>query len=111
MNKKLISLFLLLFHLTVMAQPQLSRDEMHEDFNALLKIIYDGNPQLEVIRQVTGKNIVSEIEALRSQIDTISSFREYFKLVSYVTCCILHRICTIISPIVPKGCVNRKIAT
>jgi hypothetical protein len=64
------------------AQPQLSREEMYADFDTLVKIIREADPQLEVIRQVTGKDILAEIMALRPSIDTITRFPSYYKLVA-----------------------------
>jgi hypothetical protein len=55
---------------------------MIADYDALMKIIHKADPQLEVIRQVTGKDILAEIAALRPSIDTMTRFSSYYKLVA-----------------------------
>jgi hypothetical protein len=81
---KKYSLLLALFPVLVMAQPQLTKDEMRTDFDYLVNIIREVNPQLEVIRQVTGKDILSEIKYLRTEIDTITTFSSFYKLLKRV---------------------------
>jgi hypothetical protein len=80
-KRKVAQLILLLLPATLMAQPQLSREEMRQDYDFLVKIIKETYPQLEVIRLVTGKDILAEIKDLRSSIDTVTAFSSYYKLV------------------------------
>ena len=60
--------------------PTLTKQQMYEDFDYLVNIIRDVEPRLEVIKQVTGKNILSEIEQMQASIDTITTFSSFYEL-------------------------------
>ena len=80
--KMALAILLLIAANTVLnAQPSLTKAEMYEDFNALVKIIKDTDSRLAIRQQVTGKDILTEIENLSSTIDTITTLESYYKLV------------------------------
>lgn len=76
MKAKIIIIFILTLSLSCFAQlenpfEKLTKKQMYRDFDQLIKIIEDGNPQLLVRQKVTGLDQLAMMRAMRSQIDTI----------------------------------------
>ncbi|MDR2835662.1 MAG: hypothetical protein LBV69_05615 [Bacteroidales bacterium] len=84
---KKISLILILFLVTIsiFAQEEnLTKKQMYQDFDELVKIIEEGNPQLEVRKIVTGFHQIDTIKSLRKNIDTITNYSSFHKLLNLV---------------------------
>jgi len=76
-------LFLIMLPFFLLAQDShlsFSRQQMYEDYNQFVQIVRDYNPQINVREMVTGYNVLSRLESLRPQIDSVCSNHDYFKL-------------------------------
>ena len=62
----------------------LTKKQMYQDFDQLVKIIEDGNPQLEVRKIVTGFHQLDTIKSLRKNIDTITNNDNFNALLNRV---------------------------
>ena len=60
--------------------PKLTKEQMYEDFDSLYSAFKLCNPQLEVRKQVTGTDILSEIQTLRKEVDTIKNIESFVLL-------------------------------
>jgi hypothetical protein len=82
MKTKLITLLMTLCLLPValVAQSQLSPQQMQEDFDFLYEKIKAVNPHLAIRKQVTGCDVLAEIQNLRPHLDTICSEAGFFDL-------------------------------
>jgi hypothetical protein len=63
------------------AVPHLTNEQMKQDFDYLIKIIKNNNPQILVRKKITGIDIVGELDMLAKQIDTISNIKDFIVLV------------------------------
>lgn len=62
---------------------KLSKKQMYQDFDQLIQIIQDGNPQLLVRHKVTGLDQLEKMRAMRSQIDTITDNDSFNDLLNH----------------------------
>ncbi len=79
--KKIIflSLFLFLFHLTVMAQ-NMSKQAMQEDLAFLVRTIKEVNPHIAIRETVTGSRLYHEMDSLQKMINDDTSFEAFYYL-------------------------------
>lgn len=73
--------------------PLLTKTQMHEDLNYLLKIISEVNPEIEPLSKVTGFDIIQNIKKYNESIDTLHSnaiFINKIIIPSLVLCRNLH---------------------
>lgn len=61
-------------------KPELSKEQMFQDFDSLYNVIKSCNPQLEVRKLITGIDILSELRNLRKEIDTIKKSDNFILL-------------------------------
>jgi hypothetical protein len=61
---------------------QLTQKQMYDDFDQLRKIIEECNPQIDVRKIVTGFHQLDTIKSLRKNIDTISCYENFRKLLN-----------------------------
>jgi hypothetical protein len=60
---------------------QITKEQMYQDYDSLINIFKNCNPQLEIRKQVTGCDIVDEIKNLRKEIDTINNTENFIILI------------------------------
>ena len=60
--------------------PTLSKAQMYQDFDSLYNIFKFCNPQIVVRKQITGIDILSELKALRNEIDIIKNPEDFIIL-------------------------------
>jgi hypothetical protein len=61
--------------------PMLTTEEMYADFDTLITIMQQCNPQCAVIKTVTGHDMIKELKILRNQIEHINNTFDFIKLV------------------------------
>jgi len=88
MKTKITLIFLLTVSFSCFAQLQnpfekLTKKQMYQDFDQLIQIIEDGNPQLLVRQKVTGLDQIEKMRAMRSQIDTITDNDSFNDLLNH----------------------------
>ena len=84
-TKKNIMLIFILFCINNLnAQNVLTKKQMYEDFDQLIEIISDCNPQIPIRAKVTGFDNLKFAKSLRHNIDTITDGNSYFNLLHYV---------------------------
>jgi hypothetical protein len=81
MKPKLLQLLFFLLPAVLMAQPQLTQQEMREDFDFLYEKIKTVNPHLAIRKQVTSWDVLTEIQKLRPRLDTTRSEAGFFDLI------------------------------
>lgn len=95
-NKKysILSLLFLLSVFGINAQnfKKISKDKMKKDFEAFINFQKEVNPQIEIKKEVTGYDIIKELETIKQSIDTITQNISYYKLIYTATtaCMDLH---------------------
>lgn len=87
-KKNLTFIFLLTLSISCFAQLQnpfekLTKKQMYHDFDQLIQIIQDGNPQLLVRLKVTGLDQMEKMREMRSQIDTITDNDSFNDLLNH----------------------------
>jgi len=85
--KKIFFLAILLcnFVFTVSAfPPELTKQQMYDDFDEFLFIIENANPQLPIRNAVTGINLIDSVKSLRPRIESINEFYEFILLLDTV---------------------------
>lgn len=88
MKTKITLIFLLTVSFSCFAQLQnpfekLTKKQMYQDFDQLIQIIEDGNPQLLVRQKVTGLDQMEKMREMRSQIDTITDNDSFNDLLNH----------------------------
>lgn len=88
MKSKITFIILLTLSISCFAQLQnpfekLTKKQMYHDFDQLIQIIQDGNPQLLVRLKVTGLDQMEKMREMRSQIDTITDNDSFNDLLNY----------------------------
>ncbi|MDR1584269.1 MAG: hypothetical protein LBS55_13620 [Prevotellaceae bacterium] len=78
--KQILLLSLCLLSGKIYAQEILSREAMLDDIHFLVHTIKETNPHLFIRRQITGTDIVREIDSLRQTAEKITSFEEFYYL-------------------------------
>lgn len=82
--KKMMLLFLVfLFGVNSYSQETTKKD-WYEDYDQFLNIVENINPQLEVRKLVTGKDILKELKNDRAKIDSLNNLKEFYFLFSNV---------------------------
>ena len=64
--------------------PTLTKQQMYEDFDELIHILKEGNPQLSIRQVVTGYNQLDSVKLLRFAIDTIEDYYRFIQLLDDV---------------------------
>ncbi len=84
MRKTILSLLLLLFvsNLSFAQEPVLTKKQMYKDFDQLVKIIENCNPQLPVRKAVTGFDNLAAIKKLRKNIDTVNCYDNFYSILN-----------------------------
>ena len=88
MKSKITLIFMLALSISCFAQlenpfEKLTKKQMYQDFDQLIQIIQDGNPQLLVRLKVTGLDQMEKMQAMRSQIDTITDNDSFNDLLNH----------------------------
>jgi hypothetical protein len=88
MKSKITFIILLTLGISCFAQLQnpfdkLTKKQMYHDFDQLIQIIQDGNPQLLVRLKVTGLDQMEKMRAMRCQIDTITDNDSFNDLLNH----------------------------
>jgi len=88
MKSKITLIFLLALSFSCFAQlenpfEKLTKKQMYHDFDQLIQIIQDGNPQLLVRQKVTGLDQMEKMWQMRSQIDTITDNDSFNDLLNH----------------------------
>jgi len=65
--------------------PTITQQQMYEDFDELIFILENANPQLPVRKAVTGYNQLDSAKLLRARIDTIQDYYEFIMLCHLAT--------------------------
>jgi hypothetical protein len=60
--------------------PELTQEQMYHDFDTLLYIMQECNPQIGVIKKITGHDIIEEMQAFRSEIATASTALDFAEI-------------------------------
>ena len=87
MAKKIFICTILFCNLYAIAQdfpPTLTKQQMYEDFDDLIHILKEGNPQLPIRQAVTGYNLLDSAKLLRFAIDTIEDYYLFIQLLDNV---------------------------
>lgn len=83
MSKIFATCIFLFFGLLLYSQePQLTKNQMYADFDELVQIIEECNPQIEVRKIVTGFHQLDTIISLRKNIDTITDYGSFRNLMN-----------------------------
>ncbi|MDR2126060.1 MAG: hypothetical protein LBP63_04455 [Prevotellaceae bacterium] len=64
--------------------PTLTKQQMYEDFDELVFILENANPQLPVRKVVTGYSQLDSVKLFKAEIDTIQNYYQFIKLLDYV---------------------------
>lgn len=88
MKSKITLIFMLALSISCFAQlenpfEKLTKKQMYQDFDQLIQIIQDGNPQLLVRQKVTGLDQMEKMRQMRSQIDTITDNDSFNDLLNH----------------------------
>lgn len=83
---KIVMFFLSLFSVTLNGQdfihPELTKNQMYQDFDQFVTIIEEGYAMLPIIKSITGHDILEEIKSQRRYIDTITSYNSYLSFLN-----------------------------
>jgi hypothetical protein len=69
--------------------PELTRAQMYADFDTLITIVKECNPQIGIIKKVTGYDIVDALQTLRAEIKEVQNITDYLKLLYKATNAVL----------------------
>ena len=62
--------------------PELTKAQMYADFDTLISIVKDCNPQIGVIKKVTGYDIIEALQTMKMEINEVQNITEYITLLS-----------------------------
>ena len=82
--KKIIScLYFLLFIIQLSGQTDtLSKNQMYADYDQLIKIFQECNPQIQIRKKVTNIDQLDILQLFRENIDTISSTSSFYNILN-----------------------------
>lgn len=114
MKKIFIFIFIFLFvSFYVFGQdvtyPKLTKEQFIEDFDYFYKVMVDMNPQIELVKKVTGKDILKDINSLRSQVDTITNVQSFYNLINRTTNLCLDKHLSVTIPWVEVGDIDSNV--
>ena len=85
MKRSFLILMLFLCGMRVSAQTSLTKAQMYEDFDQFVDIVQKYDAQIGVRKAVTGYDVMEHVLALRPQIDTISGYGSFLRLMKEAT--------------------------